>query len=111
MRIDIITVLPELLESPFNHSIIKRAISHGIAEIHLHDLRNYSEDKHKRVDDYSFSKGAGMVMTIQPIEKVITMCEEQYNENVYPDVEERNKLVDQCIEENSSSQESTDAPG
>jgi len=67
MRIDIITVLPEILESPFQHSIIKRAQEKGLAEIHVHHLRDYSEDKHRRVDDYSFGKGAGMVMAIQPI--------------------------------------------
>ena len=54
MRIDIITVLPEILESPFQHSIIKRAQEKGLAEIHIHNLRDYSEDKHRRVDDYSF---------------------------------------------------------
>ena len=85
MRIDIITVLPEILESPFNHSIIKRAKEKGLAEIHLHNLRDYSEDKHKRVDDYSFSKGAGMVMAIQPIEKAIETLktERDYDEIIF----------------------------
>lgn len=79
MRIDIITVLPEILESPFNHSIIKRAKKKGLAEIHIHNLRDYSENKHKKVDDYSFGKGAGMVMAIQPIEKAIETLKAQRN--------------------------------
>ncbi len=85
MRIDIITVLPEILESPFNHSIIKRAREKGLAEIHLHNLRDFSEDKHRRVDDYSFGKGAGMVMAIQPIEKAIESLknERDYDEIIF----------------------------
>jgi tRNA (guanine37-N1)-methyltransferase len=95
MRIDIITVLPEMLESPLNHSILKRAQEKGLAEIHLHNLRDFSDDKHRRVDDYSFSKGAGMVMAIQPIEKAIEMLkkERDYDEVIFttPD----GKLFDQ----------------
>lgn len=85
MRIDIITVLPEILESPFNFSIIKRAKEKGLAEIFLHNLRDYSEDKHRRVDDYSFGKGAGMVMAIQPIENAIEKLksERDYDEIIY----------------------------
>ncbi|WP_346858330.1 tRNA (guanosine(37)-N1)-methyltransferase TrmD [uncultured Draconibacterium sp.] len=85
MRIDIITVLPEILEGPFNHSIIKRAKEKGLAEIHLHNLRDYSENKHKKVDDYSFGKGAGMVMAIQPIEKAIETlkAERNYDEIIF----------------------------
>lgn len=85
MRIDIITVLPEILESPFNHSIIKRAKEKGLAEIHLHSLRDYSEDKHRKVDDYSFGKGAGMVMAIQPLEKAIETLKSkrEYNEIIF----------------------------
>ena len=85
MRIDIITVLPDILESPFNHSIIKRAKEKGLAEIHIHDLRAYSENKHKKVDDYSFGKGAGMVMAIQPIEKAIETlkAERDYDEIIF----------------------------
>lgn len=85
MRIDIITVLPEILESPFNHSIIKRAKEKGLAEIHLHNLRDFSEDKHRKVDDYSFGKGAGMVMAIQPIEKAIETLKGQrvYDEIIF----------------------------
>ena len=95
MRIDIITVLPELLESPLNHSILKRAQDKGLAEIHIHNLRDFSEDKHRRVDDYQFSKGAGMVMAVQPIEKAIETLrkERDYDEIIYttPD----GKLYDQ----------------
>lgn len=85
MRIDIITVLPDILESPFNHSIIKRAKEKGLAEIHIHNLRDYSENKHHKVDDYSFGKGAGMVMAIQPIEKAIETLKAQrvYDEIIF----------------------------
>jgi tRNA (guanine37-N1)-methyltransferase len=85
MRIDIITVLPEMMESPLNHSIVKRAQEKGLAEIHVHNLRDFSDDKHRRVDDYSFSKGAGMVMAIQPIEKAIEMLkkERDYDEIIF----------------------------
>lgn len=85
MRIDIITVLPDILESPFNHSIIKRAKEKGLAEIHVHNLRDYSENKHHKVDDYSFGKGAGMVMAIQPIEKAIETLKAQrvYDEIIF----------------------------
>jgi len=79
MRIDIISVLPEILESPFSYSIIKRAKDKGLAEIHLHNLRDYSDDKHRKIDDYSFSKGAGMVMAIQPIEKAIETLKSERN--------------------------------
>lgn len=72
MRIDILTVVPELLESPFNHSILKRAKDKGLAEIQIHNIRDWATDKHKRVDDYAFSKGAGMVMMIEPIDRAIT---------------------------------------
>lgn len=85
MRIDIITVLPEILESPLNHSIVKRAQEKGLAEIYLHNLRDFSDDKHRRVDDYAFSKGAGMVMAIQPIEKAIESLqkEREYDEIIF----------------------------
>ncbi|MGC6428393.1 MAG: tRNA (guanosine(37)-N1)-methyltransferase TrmD [Flavobacteriales bacterium] len=67
MRIDILTIHPELLKSPFEHSILQRAKDKGLVEIELHDIRSYSTDKHKKVDDYQFGGGAGMVMTIEPI--------------------------------------------
>ncbi|MBN2668296.1 MAG: tRNA (guanosine(37)-N1)-methyltransferase TrmD [Bacteroidales bacterium] len=71
MRIDILTIFPEILEGPFSQSIVKRAIDHQIVEIHLHNIRDYSTNKHKKVDDYAYSVGAGMVMTIQPIADLI----------------------------------------
>jgi tRNA (guanine37-N1)-methyltransferase len=85
MRIDILTVLPELLESPFNHSILKRATKKGLVEIHVHNIRDYATGKHKQVDDYAFGGGAGMVMMIEPIEKVITKLksERTYDEVIY----------------------------
>jgi tRNA (guanine37-N1)-methyltransferase len=85
MRIDIISVLPELLESPFEHSIIKRAKNSGLVEINLHSLRDYSDDKHKRVDDYAFSGDAGMVLMVEPIFNVIThlKSERTYDEIIY----------------------------
>ena len=85
MRIDIITLLPELLESPFSASILKRAIDNKIVEVNFHQLRDYSEDKHRRVDDTQFGGGAGMVMTVQPISKVIDHLKSQreYGEIVY----------------------------
>ncbi len=85
MRIDILTVLPELLGSPFSHSIMKRARAKGYVEIHVHNIRDFSTDKHKRTDDYAFSGGAGMVMTIQPIESAIAALQAQrdYDEIIY----------------------------
>ncbi|BBE15945.1 tRNA (Guanine37-N1) -methyltransferase [Aquipluma nitroreducens] len=77
MRIDILTVVPELLESPFQHSIIKRGRDKGLVEIVVHNIRDFSEDKHRKVDDYAFSGGAGMVMTIQPIESAINFLKAQ----------------------------------
>ena len=71
MRIDILTIHPELLKSPFEHSILQRAKDKGLVEIELHDIRSYSTDKHKKVDDYQFGGGAGMVMTIEPIANCI----------------------------------------
>ena len=73
MRIDIITVLPELLESPLNHSILKRAQDKNLAEIVVHNLRDYTLDKHRRVDDYPFGGEAGMVMQIEPIDRAISV--------------------------------------
>ncbi len=85
MRIDIITVLPELLESPFNHSIIKRAQKNGQVEIHIHNLRDYATNKHKTIDDYAFSGDAGMVMMIEPIDRAISAlkAERDYDEIIY----------------------------
>ncbi len=85
MRIDIITVMPDLLESPFNYSITKRAKDKKLAEVVIHNLRNYSKDKHKRVDDYSFGGDSGMVMTIEPIYNAITdlKTRREYDEIIY----------------------------
>ncbi len=85
MRIDILTVVPELLESPLNHSIIQRAKDNGIVEIYIHNIRDYSEDKHKKVDDYAFSGGAGMVMRLEPIVKTIESltAERTYDEIIF----------------------------
>jgi tRNA (guanine37-N1)-methyltransferase len=92
MRIDILTVVPELLESPFNHSIIKRGRDKGMVEIYVHNIRDFSTDKHKKTDDYAFSGGAGMVMTIQPVEAAIEHLKSQreYDEIIYtsPDGEQ-----------------------
>lgn len=85
MRIDIITIFPEMFDGPFSHSIIKRAKEKGLAEIHLHQLRNFSNDKHKKVDDYPFSGGAGMVMMIEPVAAAIDYLKSQrdYDEIIY----------------------------
>ena len=85
MRIDIITVLPGLLRSPFDESIIRRARQKGIAEINIIDLREYSSDKHRSVDDYPFGGGAGMVMMIEPVYNCITHLKAQrrYDEIIY----------------------------
>ena len=85
MRIDILTILPELFDGPLNQSIIKRAREKGIVEIHINNLRDYSLDKHKRVDDYAFSGGAGMVMCIEPIDRAIQELKSQrhYDEIIY----------------------------
>jgi len=85
MRIDIITVLPDLLESPLNASILKRAQDKGLVEIHLHNLRDYSTNKQKSIDDYAFGGGAGMVMQIEPIAACIEKLklERKYDEVIY----------------------------
>jgi tRNA (guanine37-N1)-methyltransferase len=97
MRIDIITVLPELLRSPFETSILKRAIDKGIVEVHLHNLRDYTTNKQKSVDDYQFGGGAGMVMSIQPIDDCIAFLKSQrtYDEIIYmtPDGETLNQKM------------------
>ena len=85
MRIDIISAVPELLESPFNYSIIKRAREKKLVEICVHNLRDYTEDKHRRVDDYAFGFGAGMVLQIEPVDNVISKlkAERKYDEIIY----------------------------
>jgi len=85
MRIDIITCLPRLLDSFFAHSILQRAQQSGLVEVAIHDLRDYSVDKHRRVDDYAFGGGAGMVMSIDPIARCIRnlQAERAYDEVIY----------------------------
>jgi tRNA (guanine37-N1)-methyltransferase len=85
MRIDILTVVPDLLRSPFDHSILKRAQSKGLAEIHVHNIRDWSVAKHKSVDDYAFGGGAGMVMMIEPVVACIESLkkERDYDEIIY----------------------------
>ncbi|MEJ8802877.1 tRNA (guanosine(37)-N1)-methyltransferase TrmD [Pontibacter sp. H249] len=95
MRFDIISCQPDLLESPFSHSILKRAQNKGLVEVHVHDLRKYAINKHGQIDDYAFGGGAGMVMMIEPIDKIITelQAERTYDAIIYmtPDGETLNQ--------------------
>ena len=97
MRIDVITVLPGLFEGMFNHSIINRAREKGLAEIVIHNLRDYTTDAYKSVDDYTYGGGAGMVMTIEPIFRILEQLksERNYDEIIYtsPDGESFNQSV------------------
>lgn len=97
MKIDILTVLPKLLEGPFADSILKRAIDKDIVQVGVHDIRAFSKDKHQKVDDYAFGGGAGMVMTIQPIHDCIESLktETEYDEIIYmtPDGEQLNQQI------------------
>ena len=95
MRIDIITVVPDLLKSPFESSILKNSIEKGIVNIVIHNLRGYSTNKYKSVDDYQFGGGAGMVLMVEPIDKCISKLksERNYDEIIYlsPDGEKLNQ--------------------
>lgn len=95
MRIDIITVLPGLLDSPFAHSILKRAQSKGLVEIKVHNLRDYANNKHKSVDDYPYGGGSGMVMSVQPFASCIEQLrsEREYSDIIFmtPDGERLNQ--------------------
>jgi len=97
MRIDIITIFPEMFQGPFSESIIKRAQQKKLVDIHLHQLRDYTTDKHRKVDDYAFSGGAGMVMMIEPVAKCIEslQSERNYDEVIYmsPDGELLNQTM------------------
>ena len=97
MRIDIITVVPELLKSPFESSILKNSIDKGIVNVKIHNLREYSNNKYKSVDDYQFGGGAGMVLMIEPIDKCISKLknERQYDEVIYlsPDGEKLDQSI------------------
>lgn len=85
MRIDILSAVPELMVSPFSHSILKRAKDKGLLEIYTHNLRDFADDKHKQIDDYQFGGGAGMVMMIEPIVRAyeILSAERTYDEFIY----------------------------
>lgn len=85
MRIDILTILPELLQGPFSASIMKRAQDKGLAEIFIHNIRDYSTNKHKQVDDYQYGGGAGMVMSVEPIAAILDklISERKYDEIIY----------------------------
>src|SRR3982074_1446043 len=92
MRIDIVTVLPELLDSPFSHSMMKRAQEKGLLEIHIHNLRQWAVNEYGQVDDYQYGGGAGMVMMPEPLANAIEHLkkEREYNEIIYltPDGEQ-----------------------
>jgi|TARA_B100001094_G_scaffold61231_3_gene56912 tRNA (guanine37-N1)-methyltransferase len=85
MRIDIISAVPELLSGPFNSSIIKKSVEKNLADIYIHNLRDYSVNKYKSIDDYQYGGGAGMVMLIEPIDKCISKLkkERNYDEIIY----------------------------
>ncbi len=85
MRIDILTVLPEMLESPLGCSILKRAQTKGLAEFHVHNLRDYTTNKHRKVDDYPFGGEAGMVMQVEPVDRCIAAlkAERHYDEVIF----------------------------
>ena len=85
MRVDILTCLPKLLESPFAHSILKRAINQGLLNLYIHDLRDYSTNKHRKVDYYAYGGAAGMVLSIPPIARCIAKLQEatKYTEIIY----------------------------
>ncbi len=97
MRIDIISVLPELMESPFKASILKRASEKGLVEVHFHQLRDWAFNTHKRVDDEQYGGGAGMVMTVEPLDLCISELKSQrnYDEVIYltPDGETLNQKM------------------
>lgn len=97
MRIDIISVLPELMESPFKTSILKRAVDKGIVEVHFHQLRDWSVNKHRQIDDEPYGGGAGMVMMVEPLDKCISelKSERNYDEIIYltPDGETLNQKM------------------
>lgn len=97
MRIDIITCLPKLLESPFSHSILQRAQDKGLVEVHVHDLREFGLGKQRQLDDYAYGGGAGMVMMIEPIDECITQLKSEriYDEVIYmtPDGEQLNQGI------------------
>ncbi len=101
MRIDILTIFPQMFDGPFNQSILKRAVEKGIADIHIHDIRDFTTNKHRSVDDYPFGGGAGMVMMVEPIALCIEKLksERDYDAVIYmsPDGELLDqKLANRC---------------
>lgn len=97
MRIDIISVLPELMQSPFQTSILKRAMDKGLAEVHFHNIRDYATNKHRQIDDAPYGGGAGMVMMVEPLDLCISKLKEDrnYDEVIYltPDGETLNQRM------------------
>lgn len=97
IRIDILTVVPELLESPLNYSIVKRAKEKGLASINVHDIREYGKGRYRQVDDYPFGGDAGMVIMIEPVFRIISKLKEErkYDEIIYmsPDGEQYNQKI------------------
>lgn len=97
MRVDIITCLPRLLESPCTHAVLKRAVSQGLLTLHIHDLRDYAIDKHKKVDDYAYGGEAGMVLIVEPVARCINKLKEHitYQEVIYmaPDGQQLNQQL------------------
>lgn len=97
LRIDILTIFPEMFEGPFSHSIVKRAVAKNLAEINIHNIRDYSKNKHRNVDDYPFGGESGMVMMIQPIADCIESltAERKYDEIIFmtPDGELYNQHI------------------
>ena len=97
MRIDILTIFPDFFDHSLNYSILKKAQEKGVITIHIHNIREYSENKQKSVDDYQFGGGAGMVMSIQPIDNCISQLKKQrdYDEIIYltPDGKTLNQQI------------------
>src|SRR5947207_393813 len=97
LHIDILTVLPDLLKGPFDHSILKRAQQKQLVEVEIHNIRDYTTDKHKTTDDYQFGGGAGMVMMIEPIDNCLKAlrAKRDYDEVIYmtPDGERLNQQI------------------
>lgn len=106
MRIDIITIFPEIFDGPFSESIIRRALQKGLANIVLHNLRDYAIDKHRKVDDYPFGGGAGMVMMIEPVDRCISFLksERKYDEVIFlsPDGQSLNQSISNSLSLNTN---------
>ena len=97
MRIDILTVVPELLESPLNHSIVQRAKNKGLVEIHIHDIRDYGKGNYRQVDDYSYGGDAGMILMIEPIYTLINKLKEERHYDVIIYMSPDGNVLDQPI--------------